>query len=610
MKNYIPKGGEFIIRSADAKDIFIPEEWNEEQIMMAETVIDFMVQEIHPILDDLDAMKDPNLMPDALEKAGQMGFSGISIPEEYGGLDLDFNTGLLFGEAVAPGFCFATTIGAQTSIGSLPIVFYGTEAQQQKYLPGIADASLKASYCLTEPSAGSDANSGKTKAVLSKDGKYYILNGQKMWITNGGFADIFIVFAKIEEDKNLSAFIVEKDFGGIELGAEEKKLGIKGSSTVQVFFNDCPVPVENLLSERGDGFKMALNILNTGRIKLAAGAIGGSKVSLDQGIKYAIKREQFGKSIGTFGAIQYKLAEMATRIFASESAIYRVGKAIDNKCDQLVESGTAKQEAKMLGVREYAIECAIMKVHGSEVLDYCVDETLQIFGGMGYSVETGVERGYRDARITRIYEGTNEINRMLSVGELFRKAFKTKELDIVSPVKKLPFYLFKQIFAGNGSGAFGKETKSVYNLKQVFLMLAAAAGKKFHLKLIDEQEIILNLSDILAESFVAQSVWLRIEKLKKAGNSDPKELEIKEKMAQVYLYQAVQRVNAVAKEAIDSFAEGGQRRMLLWSLKKLTRPYQVNPKELRRDIANYMMAQGGFPFTQFKVDVESVLATV
>ncbi|MEM7040077.1 MAG: acyl-CoA dehydrogenase family protein, partial [Bacteroidota bacterium] len=381
------KGGDFVIRDTDPATVFTPESWNEEQMMMAQAMTEFIEQEYQPLgimgVAELDAEKDRDFIVGMLERAGEMGFCGMSIEEKYGGIDLDFNTSLLVGEALAKGLSFGTTLGAQTSIGSLPIVFYGTDAQKEKYLPGIASGELKAAYALTEPGSGSDANSGRTKAVPTPDGKTYILNGQKMWITNGGFADVFIVFAKIEDDKNLSAFIVERDFGGVTTGKEEKKMGIKASSTVQVFFSDTPVPAENLLSERGAGFKIALNILNTGRIKLAAGAVGGAKMAMEQGIPYAIERKQFDTPIAEFGAIKHKIGEMTEQTFAMESAVFRTGYNIDQKFNEFVKAGLTPNEAKVKSVREYAVECALLKVQGSESVSYVVDEVLQIFGGMG-----------------------------------------------------------------------------------------------------------------------------------------------------------------------------------------------------------------------------------
>lgn len=594
------RGGEFIVKQDDYKSMFIPEEWTEEQLMIRDMVKDFCLQEIHGLGIEkaalMDAEKDRDLIIGLLEKSAELGLCGLSIEEEYGGMDLDFNTGLLFGEAIALGFSFATTIGAQTSIGSLPIVFYGTPEQKQKYLPGVASAQLKASYCLTEPTAGSDANSGKTKAVLSEDGTYYTLNGQKMWITNGGFADIFIVFAKIDDDKNLSAFIVEKNFGGIELGKEEKKLGIKGSSTVQVFFNDCKVPSENLLSERGAGFKIALNILNTGRIKLAAGSIGGCKFALGRAVSYANERKQFEQPISNFGAMKYKIGEMVTKAFATESAIYRTGANIDKKTEEFVAQGMDKSEAKLTAVREYAVECAILKVYGSEALDYAVDEALQIHGGMGYAVETGVEMGYRDARITRIYEGTNEINRLLSVAELTKRAIQTKEIDLMTPGKKIPAYIFGQMLPFKSKSGLEEEKRIVKNLKAAFLLISGAAGNKLKKKMIDEQEIVMNLADILAEAYIADSLLMRIQKLSEKSNHDKEAFEVQKKLLKLHLYEALTKVRKAGLDAIASYTEGFEKNTMNYFLKVLTPKYDVNPKELRRAVADYSIKKNDYPF--------------
>lgn len=592
-----PKGGAFLVSPTLAADIFVPEEWNEEQRMMAASLREFIEQEIHPILEELDAQKDPTQSPRLLEKAGELGLLSLAIPEEYGGLDLDFNTNLLFGEVGATGFSFATTIGAQTSIGSLPIVFYGTTEQKAKYLPGICTGKLKAAYCLTEPGAGSDANSGKTKAILNAQSTHYLLNGQKMWITNGGFADIFIVFAKIDQDKDLSAFIVEKAFGGIDIGPEEKKLGIKGSSTVQVFFTDCPVPKENLLGGRADGFKIALNILNTGRIKLAAGAVGGSKLAIGKSIQYANERIQFGKPISSFGAIQHKLAEATARTFAAESATYRIGYNIDLKCKELVAQGVDPSQAKLLAIKEFAVECSIMKVHASEVVTYVVDESLQIHGGMGYAVETGIERGYRDARITRIYEGTSEINRMLSVAELFKRAFKNKEIDLQASLKSLPLHLLKGTLPSTSSDKFAREKQLVQNLKDAFLMVGLRAAQKLKLELADQQEIVLLLADMLAEAYVSESVWLRIEKLSIADEGKKSEAyKMKRNLARIYLYESVNKARKAGEDAITGFATGAEKTLLMTLLNRLLPRYDVNPIQLRRKVAEYLCKQNDYPF--------------
>jgi len=590
------KGGSFLIEKGNPKDIFINEEFTEEQKMIGEMVRDFCVQEIQEPLKkngyELEASKHQPEIVALLEKSAELGLCGVAISEEYGGIDLDFNTGLIFSEMIAQGFSFATTIGAHTSIGSLPIVYYGNEAQKAKYLPGVASAKLKASYCLTEPTAGSDANSGKTKCVLNEAGTHYLMNGQKMWITNGGFADIFIVFAKIDDDDKLTAFIVEKEFGGITLGAEEKKLGIKGSSTVQVFFENTPVPVENLLGERQGGFAMALNILNTGRIKLAAGTNGGGKFAITQAIQYAKERKQFDTPIVEFGAMQHKLGEMASRVFCVDAGVWRIGRNIDLKTEEFIAAGKSKQEAKLEAIREYAIECAILKVAGSENIDYAVDETLQIFGGMGYSAETGIEMAYRDARITRIYEGTNEINRMLSVAELTKRALKTKEIDLIGAGKQVQGRVISSIFSGTKSGA-AEEERIVQALKDVFLFISSTAGKKLGKKMVDEQEIVMNLADILAEAFICDSAVLKLRKLE-SMNGDKAKLTAQRAAVQVYLYEALERVRKTSKDAITSFATGSEKSRNNWIVKKLLKSYDVNPKNLRRDIVTFMVKENGY----------------
>lgn len=592
------KGGSFLIEEGNPQEIFISEEFTEEQRMIGDMVRDFCIQEIQEQIKkrgrEFEADKDRDEIVGQLEKAAELGLCGVAISEEHGGMALDFNTGLIFSEAIANGLSFATTIGAQTSIGSLPIVYYGTKEQQDKYLPGVASAKLKASYCLTEPTAGSDANSGKTRCVLNQEGTHYIMNGQKMWITNGGFADLFIVFAKIDDDEKLSAFIVEKGFGGITIGAEEKKLGIKGSSTVQVFFENTPVPVENLLGERQGGFSIALNILNTGRIKLAAGTNGGGKIAINQALAYGIERKQFDTRIVDFGAIQHKLGEMASRVFCVDAGIYRIGRNIDLKRAELQKEGMDVQKSKLESIREYAIECAILKVKGSENADYVIDETLQIYGGMGYSAEAGVEMGYRDARITRIYEGTNEINRMLSVAELTKRALKTKEIDLIGAGKQVQSRVIRSIFSGTKSGA-AEEARIVQALKDVFLFISSTAGKKLGKAMVDEQEIVINLADILADAFVCDSAVLKLRKLE-SMNGDKEKLAIQRAMVQVYLYECLERTRKSAKDAIASFSEGGERTRYSFIVRKLLKSSNINPKELRRDIAKYMVKEGKYTF--------------
>jgi len=577
------KGGDFIIKKTESSAVFVPEEWNEEEKMLKQMIHDFLDKELHVLESEPEASKDLPQIIEMLDKAAELGLCGIAIEEKYGGSDLSFNAGLLYMEAFAYGFSFATTIGTHVSIGSLPIVYYGNDQQKEKYLPKIATAEIKTAYALTEPSAGSDANSGKTKATIDTKNNCYLINGQKMWITNSGFAEIFIVFAKIEDDEKLSAFIIEKSFGGITLGEEEKKLGIKGSSTRQVYFENCPVPMENLLGKRNDGFKIALNILNSGRIKLSAATIGGSKFALSKAIQYSIEREQFGKSIGEFTAMQYKIGEMARKIFSAESAIYRTGRNIDLKEKELKEKKIPKNEIKLKGLREYAIECSLMKVYASEVLDYCVDESLQIHGGMGYSVETKVEMGYRDARITRIYEGTNEINRMLSFGELMKRGFHTKEIDIKSFTKKIPFQIFKS--------ALGIQEKSssqyLENFKYLFFTLTKYATDAFGRALEHEQEIIMDLADILAEIYVLESTYLRVEKLKSKEGKDAS-FKIKQNICDLQFYEANSKIMRCATSIFDSLPK--RHSSLKRVIKSLEIKEKVNPMVLRREIAKYLIA--------------------
>ena len=589
------KGGEFLIRETHANEIFIPEEWSEEQKMIAKTCLDFVKQEISPRLDEIDSMKDPTLLPSLMDKAGALGLLGTSVPESLGGFGMSFNTTMLVAEVLGGAHSFAVAYGAHTGIGTLPILYYGTEAQKKKYVPKLATGEWKACYCLTEPDSGSDANSGKTKAVLSADGNHYLITGQKMWITNGGFADILIVFAKIGNDKNLTAFIVERSYGGITMNEEEKKMGIKGSSTRQIFFNDCKVPIENMLSERENGFKIAVNVLNIGRIKLGSGAVGGSKFATSKAINYAKERKQFGTAIANFGAIKHKIAEMVTRIFASESAHYRAGQNIDDAYDALIESGMESGKAKLKSLEEYAIECAILKVHGSEVLDYSVDEGVQIYGGMGFSAEGPMDRAYRDARINRIFEGTNEINRLLTVDMLIKRAMKGT-LDLMNPAMAVQKELMSIPDFGSSDDTFlfAKEKKVLANLKKAGLMVSGAAVQKFMMKLSDEQEILMNLADMLIEVYVAESTILRVEKL--IGIRGEEACEIQKEMAIIYLHRAMEIAAAAGRSAIMSFAEGDEQRLMLMGLKRFTKIDSYNLKEARRRVANFAIEKGEYPF--------------
>ena len=589
------KGGEFLIRETKAHEIFIPEEWNEEQKMVAQTCYDFIKQEIHPRLDEIDSMKDPSLMPKLMEKAGELGLLGTSVPTELGGFGMSFNTTMLVAEALGGAHSFAVAYGAHTGIATLPILYYGTEAQRKKYVPKLATGEWKGCYCLTEPDAGSDANSGKTKATLSADGKHYLITGQKMWITNGGFADIFVVFAKIDNDKNLTAFIVEKGFGGITMNQEEKKMGIKGSSTRQIFFNDCKVPVENMLSERENGFKIAVNVLNIGRIKLGVSTLGGAKLAMAAAVKYSKERKQFNQSISNFGAIKHKIAEMGARIFASESAHYRAGQNIDDAYDALVAGGMESGKAKLKSLEEFAIECAILKVHGSEVLDYVVDEGVQVYGGMGFSAEGPMDRAYRDARINRIFEGTNEINRLLTIDMLMKRAMKGT-LDIMTPTMAVMKELMSipDFGASDEEGIFVKEKKALANLKKAGLMVAGAAVQKFMMKLSDEQEILMNLADMMIEGYAAESALLRVEKL--ISQRGEKACEIQKELVMIYLHHAIEKAAAAGKEAINSFAEGDEQRMMLMGLKRFTKVEPYNLKNARRKVADHFIEKGDYTF--------------
>jgi len=589
------QGGEFLVRETPAQDIFIPEEFSEEQKMMAQACQDFIETEINPNVEAIDSMKHPELVPALFKKAGDLGLLGIAVPEEYGGLGMSFNTSMLIADIIGASGSFSTTYGAHTGIGTLPILYYGTEEQKHHYLPKLATGEWAACYCLTEPDAGSDANSGKTKAVLSADGTQYLITGQKMWISNAGFADLFIVFAKIEDDKNLTAFIVEKTFGGITMNEEEKKLGIKGSSTRQVFFNDCPVPVANMLSARGNGFKIAVNILNIGRVKLGAGVLGGARTVTSQCIRYSAERKQFGVSINTFGAIKAKLAEMATRIYATESLCYRAGQDIEDRMGALAAQGLSDSEAKLKAMEQFAIECAIAKVHGSEVLDYIVDQGVQIYGGMGYSADAPMERAYRDARISRIYEGTNEINRMLMVGMVLKRAMKG-EINLFEPAMAVASELvsvpsFESI---DTSELFAMEKDLVHKLKKVFLMVGGKAAMALQDRIEDEQEIMMNLADVMIEIYAAESVLLRTEKLVSQRGEAACAAQIA--MSRIYLYEAIDKVEAAAKEAIVSFAKGDEQKVMLMGLKRFTKPDFVNTKELRRQVADVMIGEGKYPF--------------
>lgn len=587
------KGGEFLIKETKAEDIFIPEQWNEEQLMMKKTCEDFIAQEVLPRLDKIDDQEE-GLMVSIMNKAGELGILGISVPENLGGLGFDFVTSMLTTEVIGTGHSVAVALSAHTGIGTLPILYYGNEAQKKKYIPKLASGEWKACYCLTEPASGSDANSGKTNAKLSADGKHYILNGQKMWITNGGFADIYTVFAKIDDDKNLSAFIVEKSFGGITLNPEEHKMGIKGSSTRQVFFNDCKVPVENLLSERENGFKIALNILNIGRVKLAGAAMGASKHTITLSVKYANERIQFERPIAKYGAIRYKLAEQAIRVFATESAIYRASQNIEDGIHALIAEGMDEAKAKLKGIEQFAVEAAILKVHGSETLDYVADEGVQIYGGMGYSAEGPMDRIYRDSRINRIFEGTNEINRLLIVDMLLKRAMKG-ELDLMGPAQKVAEELVGiPEFGEPDETLFSYEKKMIANFKKTILLVAGGAVQKLMTTLAKEQEVLMNIADMVIETYVAESTLLRVEKL--VGMKGEEACAEQLNMMRSYVNSACDKIWINGKEALNSFAEGDELRMMLIGLKRFTKQEPFNQKAARQAIAQKLIAENKYCF--------------
>ena len=580
------KGGEFIIRDTEANDIFIPENWTEEQRMIAQMCDDFINTEVVPHLERIDSMEE-GLMPSIMEKAGELGLLGLSVPEDLGGMGVDFKTSLLATEYLGTGHSFSVAYGAHTGIGTLPLLYYGNEDQKQKYIPKLASGEWKAAYCLTEPGSGSDANSGKTKAVLTDDGKYYVLNGQKMWITNGGFANLFTVFAKIDDDDKLTAFLVEADSEGISLNPEEKKMGIKGSSTRQVFFNNVKVPIENMLSNRENGFKIALNILNIGRIKLAAGVLGGAKGTITDSVIYANEREQFGRSISKYGAIRYKLAQQCIEAFVTESATYRAGQNIDDAIKGYMDEGMSKGEATLKGIEQFAPECAILKVAGSECLDYVVDEAVQIYGGMGYSAESRVEKAYRDARINRIFEGTNEINRLLTVDMVLRRALKG-ELDLMGPAMAVANELMSIPEMGVApEGVLGNEFKYLTGFKKTILMVAGSAVQKLMDKMAKEQEVLMNIADMSMITYMAESTLLRVQQMIEKNGEEAFQEQIA--MVKTYFFDAADKINKAGKDALVSFADGDELRMMMMGLKRFTKTEPYNVKEARQLISKKLI---------------------
>ncbi len=588
------KGGEFLIKDSKIEDTFIPEELNEEQLMIKDTVEEFIKNEVKPVDKRLEKQED-GLMVSLLEKVGDLGLLGSHMPEQFGGMQLDTNTNTLICDKMGNGGALSVAFSAHTGIGMLPILYFGTTEQKEKYLPGLISGKLRASYCLTEPSSGSDALSAKTTAMPTEDGKHYVINGQKMWITNAGFASVFIVFAQIDGDK-FTGFIVEKGAEGMTLGAEEDKLGIKGSSTRQVFFENVKVPAENILGEIGKGHLIAFNALNIGRFKLGVMTNGGAKASCTEAIQYANERIQFKKPISNFGAIQYKLAEQAIRNFAVESANYRVSNLLQEKKDQLLATGLSFGDAKLQAAEEYAIECSILKVAGSEALDYTVDETVQIHGGLGFSEEMNAARAYRDARINRIFEGTNEINRMLMIDLVFRKAFRGK-LDLVNPAWAVQKELASMPSFEKEEGKYAAEIKAVKDFKKMVLMVAGSAAKMQmdgKMKMKEEQEVLMNIADMMIDTFIAESTLLRVMKLE--GTDKPNDQEVYDAMLKVYLTDANTRMYKNAQDALCAFADEALLKTMLMGAKRFSKYPPMNVVKARRLIASKLIAANKYCF--------------
>jgi len=585
------KSGEFLVKDIDAKDIFIPEEFNEEQRMIAQTCRDFMEAEVFPNLDNIDK-GDRQLMKSILQKAGELGMLGISVPEQYNGFGQNFVTQMLVAETTGAGYSFSVAFQCHCGIGTMPIMYYGNEEQRQNYVSRLATGELIGAYCLTEPGAGSDANSGKTTAKLSEDGKHYILNGQKMWITNGGFSDTQVVFAKIDNDRILSAFIVESNWPGVVIGPDEHKMGIKGSSTTQIYYNDVKVPVENMIGNRGEGFRIALSILHMGRMKLGANVIGAAKQTITDAVRYANERKQFGVLISTFGAIKHKLAQMVMKAYAHESAIYRVSNDVDSMIQKYESEGCDHGRAAIDGISHYSVEDAIVKVWGSEMLDYIVDEGVQIHGGMGYSAEMNIDRGYRDSRINRIFEGTNEINRLLVV-EAATKYAKKGEYDIAGPAEEI-YSNIDNVTDGavEGESYFEQKRRYMKNFKKAVMLTVHTATKALGKKFMAEQEVVNNLANMIMELYEAESMALRIEKLEgmKGANS------VYHDMLDVFTYDAAHIIRKNAKDAIYSFADGEEAHKLVKAVKILTHVEGVNVMAARRRIADKLIEENEYKF--------------
>jgi len=598
--NELLRGGQFLVKEINCEEIFTPEDFSEEQLMMKDSVKEFVDREIWPQKARFE-QKDYALTEELMRKAGDLGFLGISVPEDLDGMGMGFVSTMLVCDYISGATgSFSTAFGAHTGIGTMPITLYGNEEQKKKYVPKLATGEWFGAYCLTEPSAGSDANSGKTKAVLSEDGKYYSISGQKMWISNAGFCNLMIVFARIEDDKNITGFIVENDAknpNGISMGEEEHKLGIRASSTRQVFFNETKVPVENMLSTRGNGFKIAMNALNIGRIKLAAACLDAQRRVITESIKYANERVQFNTPISKFGAIRLKIAEMATKCWVDETACYRAAKNIEDRITLRRNNGKdSHQEAELKGVEEYAIECSILKVAVSEHTQECTDEGIQIFGGMGFSEDTPIESAWRDARIARIYEGTNEINRMLSIGMLIKKAMKG-HVDVLTPASAVAKELTSIPSFENPdySILFAEEKNIIVNLKKLFLMVSGAALQKYGEEIEKHQQLMLAASDILIQIYMAESAILRAEKL--AKNEGEEKVKEQIAMAKLNLFNAIDIIETAGKHSIISFTKGDEQRMMLMGLKRYTKYVNMpNIIELRNIIADKVTEENKYCF--------------
>lgn len=586
------KSGEFLVKDIEAKDIFIPEEFNEEQRMIAQTCRDFLETEVYPHLDKLDK-GDRELMKTILKKSGELGLMGISIPEEYGGFGQSFVTQMLAAETTGAGYSFSVAYMAHCGIGTLPIMYYGNEDQRQRYVTKLATGEMLGAYCLTEPGAGSDANSGKTNAKLSADGKHYILNGQKMWITNAGFCDTQVVFAKIDNDRVLSAFIVESTMPGVVIGPDEHKMGIKGSSTAQIYYTDVKVPIENLIGKRGEGFRVALNILHMGRMKLGANVIGAAKETITLSVRYANERKQFNTLIANFGAIKYKLAEQVIRCFAHESATYRVSHDIDILLTQYLAEGCDKGKATIEAIAHYAVEDAILKVYGSEMLDYVVDEGVQIHGGMGYSAEMNVDRAYRDSRINRIFEGTNEINRLLVTEAATKRSLKG-DYDLFGPAEALYNGLDAITNGAKGGESFAEQKRRyVRNFKKAVMLITHVATKQLGKAFMSEQEVVNNITNMIMDTYNSESIALRVEKMQSIKGSA---IGLYQDMVSVYLFDSASRIRKAAIDAIYSCTQGVEADNLAKAIETLTQQEGLNVKDARRRIADKLIEENKYCF--------------